>query len=620
VVQLSEATFALCYAGIDAKILPWLKSTLLAHRPSTYQSALDVATHAAREAGQRLRDEFHRPGGPRGDGDKDPIDREVEMLIRMRIDRAFPEHGIFSEEAPEENRPPTDPEGHTWLIDPNDGTSGFHRGYRGASVSIALLRDGVPVLGVIYAYAAPNDDGDLLAWAEGCGPMTRNGVAVERPPWTTTLTAQTIVVVSHLADTRAVANGLCVHPARYQTIPGIAYRLALVAAGDGEAAVSIGGSRSFDVAAGDALLRAQGGVLLDRNGAPIVYTREGNATVGMCVGGAPAIAQQLLGRPWSTVFQASDSTPEPLDQVQPLQGSPACDNGLLDRATGVLSGAVIGDALGSLVSFQAPASILRRYPNGLRELSHNPTWGTLAGQPTDTTESLLTLARALVAAEGMDEEQIIRAYVWWYMSRPFDMDRVTEHVLEVVAKADDAADWASIARHEAGQHANKQGNGALVRIAPLAILGHRAHPQVVASWAVADTSMSHAHPVCRDAGVVLAVAMAHAVATGRGPSDVYAYALRKAQELSLHRNVLRTLENAGTRAPRDYTHRPGWVLIALQNAFHQLVFAPDAEQGLIDTVMRGGDADANAAIVGSLLGAVYGHTGWPERWSRTVLT
>ncbi|MEO1267463.1 MAG: hypothetical protein AAFX99_05150 [Myxococcota bacterium] len=72
VVQLSEATFALCYAGIDAKILPWLKSTLLAHRPSTYQSALDVATHAAREAGQRLRDEFHRPGGPRGDGTKIP--------------------------------------------------------------------------------------------------------------------------------------------------------------------------------------------------------------------------------------------------------------------------------------------------------------------------------------------------------------------------------------------------------------------------------------------------------------------------------------------------------------------------------------------------------------------
>ena len=49
------------------------------------------------------------------------------------------------------------------------------RGFRGSAVSIGLVRDGVPVLGVVYAFAYPDDHGDLLAWAEGCGPLTRNG-------------------------------------------------------------------------------------------------------------------------------------------------------------------------------------------------------------------------------------------------------------------------------------------------------------------------------------------------------------------------------------------------------------------------------------------------------------
>jgi len=39
----------------------------------------------------------------------------------------------------------------------------------------------------------------------------------------------------------------------------------------------------------------------------------------------------------------------------------------------------------------------------------------------------------------------------------------------------------------------------------------------------------------------------------------------------------------------------------------------------VDTVMRGGDTDTNAAITGALLGAVYGLSAIPERWVRTVL-
>ena len=64
----------------------------------------------------------------------------------------------------------------------------------------------------------------------------------------------------------------------------------------------------------------------------------------------------------------------------------------------------------------------------------------------------------------------------------------------------------------------------------------------------------------------------------------------------------------------------GWVLIALQNAFYQLRHIPNLEEGMVDTVMRGGDTDTNAAIAGALLGAVHGRAAIPSRWLHAVLS
>src|SRR3989304_4364715 len=52
-------------------------------------------------------------------------------------------------------------------------------GRGGSAVSIGLLAGGTPRLGVVFAFAHPDDAGDLFAWAEGCGPLRRNDRAVE---------------------------------------------------------------------------------------------------------------------------------------------------------------------------------------------------------------------------------------------------------------------------------------------------------------------------------------------------------------------------------------------------------------------------------------------------------
>jgi len=64
------------------------------------------------------------------------------------------------------------------------------------------------------------------------------------------------------------------------------------------------------------------------------------------------------------------------------------DVDLVSRAQGCFLGQLAGDSLGSLVEFQTPDRIRRDYPGGVRRLADGGTWGTIAGQPTDTNAAI----------------------------------------------------------------------------------------------------------------------------------------------------------------------------------------------------------------------------------------
>ena len=53
-------------------------------------------------------------------------------------------------------------------------------------------------------------------------------------------------------------------------------------------------------------------------------------------------------------------------------------------------------------------------------------------------------------------------------------------------------------------------------------------------------------------------------------------------------------------------------MIAFRNALWQILPAPDLEETVVDTVMRGGNTDTNAAICGAFLGAAYGRDAIPD--------
>jgi ADP-ribosylglycohydrolase/fructose-1,6-bisphosphatase/inositol monophosphatase family enzyme len=568
--------------------------------PMDLGPALDVATRAAREAGDLLRADFHRAGGPRGGGAKAEADVEAEDLIRGRLRDAFPDWSFLGEETGRADGKPGAP---IWLVDPNDGTRDYLRGLRGSSVSIGLVHQGRAVLGVVFAFAYPDDDGDLFTWADGCGPLRRNGApSATRLP--ESLGKADVVLVSAKGDGDPDGNLRGADPARYRSVPSIAHRLALVAAGEASAAVSLFAPGSWDYAGGQALLRSAGALLVDEEGREVSYAADGSSQCARAFAAWPGVAERLARQPWESVgkraLAARGGGPFGPGS-RPVPGETVSDPGLLSRAHGCLLGQVVGDSLGSLVEFDAAEKVARRYPDGPRLLEDGGTWDTLAGQPTDDSEMALALARSILDNGGYDAEAALRAYREWHDSRPFDVGNTVSAAL-------------------AGRPLQaSQANGSLMRASPLGVLAHAASIEESARIARTDSALTHPNPVCGDAVAAYVVAIRHAVVHGDGPDAAYRAAVDWARESALP-PVVEALRQAAETAPVCDGASQGFVLIAFRNAFYELLHAESLEAGVVATVRRGGDTDTNAAIAGALLGAVHGRAAVPPQWRRMILS
>lgn len=282
---------------------------------------------------------------------------------------------------------------------------------------------------------------------------------------------------------------------------------------------------------------------------------------------------------------------------------------MVSRARGCLFGQLAGDALGSLVEFMGPDQINERYPEGVRHMVDGGTWDTLAGQPTDDSEMALALARTLVMDGRFDAESVRRSYVEWLESGPFDIGSTTRRGLTGVPDRD------------------SQANGALMRVSPLGIFGAGRDVGDVALWGALDAAITHPNPVCRGASALFCAAVAHAVQHGPSPVELYGLMTEWVADASIWEGfgqpsalLLRgALLGAKESPPASYVKMSGWVLTAFQNAVWQMLHCESLEQGVVDTIQRGGDTDTNAAICGALLGAVHGEAAVPARWRDTVL-
>lgn len=566
--------------------------------PQLPADPFEAAITAARWAGERLREEFHREGGPRGAGEKAEIDEIVERALRDAFHRAFPGDGFQGEETS-----PDAPDTRAfWCVDPNDGTRAFLKGDRGFSVSIGRIERGVPTLGVVYAPCFPDDDGDLIAFREG-GPLLRNGAPIAPHVLPRDLGPHHVVSLARAAERAARAALACCAPARFRAVPSLAYRFALIAVGEADAGGAIHGCSAWDVAGAHALLRACGGDLFDDEGRPVRYAPYRRR--GRIFAGTREVARTLASRRWDDVRAAKHDPPPGAYPFRapalPVPGESIADARVLSRAQGALLGLLAGDNLGQRVEFLRPEVVAARHPEGIRDLVDGGTFSLMAGQPTDDGELALLLSRALDLDGAPREDTISTAYRRWVRDA-FDVGNTIGAALDGRADPD------------------SQANGSLMRIAPIGIFGHALEADEVARLAREESERTHPNPICGDACAIFCVAIAHAIRTGDDARTTFEATIEWARASGLNAVVLATVASAVAGPPTEFIRHAGWVRIALQNAFFRFLHHDSLQEALAATAAEGGDADTNCAIAGALLGAVHGRRALPAAWWKLLLS
>lgn len=215
--------------------------------------------------------------------------------------------------------------------------------------------------------------------------------------------------------------------------------------------------------------------------------------------------------------------------------------------------------------------------------------------------------------------QMAAGYVRWARSGPFDMGGTVRRATQgaMMDDADTSKGLADRMRHSAKQ--DSKANGALMRQSPLAIWGYTQDPRILAVWAREDARLTHPNRVCLEASAIYVATMAQVIRWGLDGKAAYAFALDFQRQYGDEPDVTDALVKAEI-APPPYSHHIGYVLLALHNAFYQLLHTESLEEAVVGTVMIGGDTDTNGAIAGALAGAVYGAAKVPQGWIDTLTT
>jgi myo-inositol-1(or 4)-monophosphatase len=172
----------------------------------------------------------------------------LDKFLHSALTTARPEYGWLSEESADNSERLT--RKRVFIVDPIDGTRGFIKGEDSWSVALAVVEDGVPIAGVVYAPA--RDEMYEAALGEGVmlngKPLLRHRAPGRHAP---------LIPAPGAVHQELQAAGL--DYIRGPAYPSLAYRLVQVATGKLDAAVARRGSQDWDIAAA-AIILAEAGI------------------------------------------------------------------------------------------------------------------------------------------------------------------------------------------------------------------------------------------------------------------------------------------------------------------------------------------------------------------------
>lgn len=263
--------------------------------PQNHEDDLTFATALARRAGELLTASYEQAMKVDRKSKRDVVtnvDYASEALVIEAIREAFPADAILAEESGREHGARRTARGRwkkrTWVIDPLDGTVNYANGIPFFCVSIGLVADGVPVVGVVQDPLR----GDCYA-AAADGPATLNGEAIhasDKEELGDYVVSLAIIGRGGIARERRVAREIRIG----RRMGSAALALAYVASGRFDAFVQNGGLSLWDIAAAGLIAERAGATVSDLYGGPWWNTTKRGPRLSIVAAPAPH-QERLLG-------------------------------------------------------------------------------------------------------------------------------------------------------------------------------------------------------------------------------------------------------------------------------------------------------------------------------------
>ena len=239
---------------------------------TTDKTLLDDVIELADRAGTLILEHYEKGTEARSKADHSPVtdaDEAAEALILPALAKFLPDVPAVAEEAVARSGAPDVGTGRFWLVDPLDGTREFLKRNGEFTVNIALIENGLSVLGVVHAPAL-----GLTFAANGAGTAVRkDGNRPFRPIAARAIPESGAIVVASRSHGNAEALDRFLSEIEVAGLKqaGSSLKFGLLASGEADIYPRFGRTMEWDTAAGHAVLAAAGGRVETMDGRPLVY-------------------------------------------------------------------------------------------------------------------------------------------------------------------------------------------------------------------------------------------------------------------------------------------------------------------------------------------------------------
>jgi 3'(2'),5'-bisphosphate nucleotidase len=232
---------------------------------------------AALAAGAAILDIYDQEIDVRHKGDDSPVtaaDEAAEAIILQRLGQSAPDIAVVAEEQVAAGNIPEIGDCF-FLVDPLDGTREFIARNGEFTVNVALIKDGVPVMGVIYTPAKGwlffGEVGVGAYRAEVADPRISSEVCKKKEMQVYQTFTGLVLVGSRSHKSESDAAFVRPYEIESRVAIGSSLKFCLLAAGEADLYPRFGRTMEWDIAAGDAILTAAGGQVVDLDGNRFQY-------------------------------------------------------------------------------------------------------------------------------------------------------------------------------------------------------------------------------------------------------------------------------------------------------------------------------------------------------------